>query len=696
MATSFLQTLHSPVLRGSFRIFERLRHVGEHMGASRGLRKWRTVLVASVYVAVVAISNYLAFWLRFDGAIPAEQVAMWVEMLLPLVALNGIAYFGLGLDRGLWRDTSIWDLRDLVFATAVATVIFSLYVHLWRGLTAYPRSVFVVGGILSICLFGGIRLARRIASEGRPSRNGNRVLIVGAGDAGALIARDLRKKGHRPIGFIDDDATKRGRTIHGVKVLGGRKDLARIVTLENPDQVLIAIPSAGPATIRRFIYALERFKVPIMTLPGLREIVDGRIDTSHVRGIEVRDLLARSPIHLDSTRARELVEGRRILVTGAGGSIGSELCRQIVQHDPDRLILYERYENNLYSVLNTLPRGFRTQAALGDVTDRRRLHDVMREYRPDILFHAAAHKHVPLMELNPCEAVKNNVIGTRMMAEAAIQFDVERFILISTDKAVNPTSLMGATKRAAELVIQSFASGPGPRFAIVRFGNVLGSNGSVIPRWLEQIAAGGPVTVTHPEARRFFMLIPEAVALILQAAAITRGGEIFALEMGEQINLLNMARDLIRMSGFIPDEEIAIQTIGLRPGEKLTEELVGPGEQIQPSPLQKIVQLKPSDVPDPHGLMARVALLGTLAQRGHTMPVIELLRVIVPTFEPDSQLMARLAGGARGSVRRATPPRGREQPERAVLTGTATALYPVEKSHPGRTRSLALDEATIR
>jgi FlaA1/EpsC-like NDP-sugar epimerase len=607
------------------------------------LHKCRSVVSAGAYATAVATAHYCGFWLRFEGTIPQAQSAVYERVLLPLVLLHAAAFFAFGLHRSRWRDTSIWDLRDLVSATAAATLVFYLYVAVWNGVTIYPRSVFIFGGVLSVCLFGSLRLAFRIAREGHPTNKRNRVLVVGAGDAGELIVRDLRKKGHRPIGFIDDDPAKKGQTVQGVKVLGGREDLARVVAIHTPDQVLIAIPSAGPSTIRRFTTALERFKVPITTLPPLREI-DGHVDLNRVRRIEVRDLLPRVPVQLDPERARGLVEGRRVLVTGAGGSIGSELCRQVARLDPDRLILYERYENNLYSVLNSLPQGFRMKAVVGDVTDRRRLHAVLREQRPDLIFHAAAHKHVPLMELNPCEAVKNNVIGTRIVAEAVVQFQIERFILISTDKAVNPTSLMGATKRVAELVVQCLARPAGPRFAIVRFGNVLGSNGSVIPHWLDQIAAGGPVTVTHPEVQRYFMLIPEAVELILQAAAVAKGGEIFALEMGEQVNLLKMARDLIRLSGFIPDEEIAIKIVGLRPGEKLKEELVGADEQMGPSPVEQILQVQAAPPAHPEDLLRRIAALGMQAQRGQTSTVIELLRGVVPTFEPGPQLNGQRDG----------------------------------------------------
>ena len=344
----------------------------------------------------------------------------------------------------------------------------------------------VLTALLSVTFIGGVRLARRLAGESLLPRAGRRLLIVGAGDAGEMIARDLRRKGHHPIGFIDDDPAKQGQAIHRIRVLGTRSDLTRILATERPDEVLIAMPSAGPSVVRHFVSALEQFKVPITTLPPLREIANGRVSASQVRRVAVEDLLPRLPVHLDVERARELVEGRRVLVTGAGGCIGSELCRQIAGLDPDRLILYERYENSLYAVLNTLPKGFRTLPALGDVTDRRRLHAVLREYRPDVVFHAAAHKHVPLMEANPCEAVKNNVFGTRIVAEPPRSYGVERFVLISTDKAVNPTSVMGATqaRRRADRRRRCASAQRGPRSCTVRFGNVLGSNGSVIPLFL--------------------------------------------------------------------------------------------------------------------------------------------------------------------------------------------------------------------
>lgn len=612
-------------------------------------RQHRGVLVTAVYLGSIALSNYLAFWFRFDGAIPPQELLLWRMMLPWLLALHWVVFVPLGLHRSVWRFTGIWDLRDLMVAVGVSSVAFSVLVHMLLRQTAYPRSVFILGPVLSVSIIGGLKLAWRIALENQGQGNRRRVLLFGAGNAGEMIVRDLIKKGCVPVGFVDDDPAKLWRSIHRVRVLGNREDLPRLITTERADEVLIAMPSAPPAAIRRIVSALEPFKVAITTVPPLREIVDGTVTMNEVRQLAVEDLLPRMPVQLDTASVRHLIEGRRVMVTGAGGSIGSELSRQILALNPEKLILFERYENNLYTVLNTIGDSPRAVAAVGDVTDLRRLHAVFRGERPDVVFHAAAHKHVPLMELNPCEAVKNNVIGTRRVAEAAVQYGVDRFILISTDKAVNPSSLMGATKRVAELVVQALASPTGPRLVTVRFGNVLGSNGSVIPRWIEQIGAGGPVTVTHPEVRRYFMLIPEAVQLILQAAAVTRGGEIFVLEMGDQIALIDVARNLIRLSGFVPDEEIPISITGLRPGEKLAEELVGPEERVEASPVDKVLQLRTIAQAEPPALLSAVARLGALAVQGNTPAVIEILCRIVPTFQPGPQLHAQATARATAS-----------------------------------------------
>jgi FlaA1/EpsC-like NDP-sugar epimerase len=480
-----------------------------------------------------------------------------------------------------------------------------------------------------------MRLARRLYAELSTGRHGKRVLVYGAGNAGELIVRDMKSNhAYRPIGFIDDDVTKVGRRIHGVPVLGTRNDVPKILDRYRPREVLVAIPSAAPAELRAIVRSLESFNIPIKTLPNLRDLVDGKIDVATIRSLSVEDLLARVPVGLDPAPVRALIAGRRVMVTGAGGSIGSELCRQIATLRPASLVMFDRYENSLHAIrleLEDVAHRFGLHAVIGDVTDGPRVASVMQRFSPEIIFHAAAHKHVPLMEENPCEAFKNNVRGTRLVAEAAEAYGVDRFIFISTDKAVNPTSVMGASKRIAELVVQAQASGSGTSFAIVRFGNVLGSNGSVVPRFVEQIRNGGPVTVTDPEMRRFFMLIPEAVQLVLHAASQAESGATYVLEMGEQIKVVDMARDLIRLAGLVPDEDIKIEFIGLRPGEKLYEELVGNGEEASESTVDKVLCVRSRLAPSP-GLLADVRALEDDAFAHRTDLVLAAVKRLAGTF----------------------------------------------------------------
>jgi FlaA1/EpsC-like NDP-sugar epimerase len=471
-----------------------------------------------------------------------------------------------------------------------------------------------------------------------------RVLIYGAGDAGEMIVRDMKNNGaytYEPIGFVDDDPAKTGQRIHGVRVLGTRRDLVRIMTNAQAHEVLVAIPSADPPTIRAVVKALEPFKVPITTLPNLRDLLGSQVTVHQIRHLAVEDLLPRAPVGLDPEPVQHLIAGKRVLVTGAGGSIGAELCRQIATLQPQALILLERYENSLYAIGNDLARhdNVHLQCLIGDVTDAHRVHTVLETYHPELIFHAAAHKHVPLMETNLCEAVKNNVFGTRILAEAAAKHGAERFILISTDKAVNPTSIMGATKRIAELVIQDIARRSQTRFLAVRFGNVLGSNGSVIPRFLEQIQAGGPVTVTHPEVRRYFMLIPEAVSLVLHAATLGQRGAIYVLDMGEQTRVLDMACNLIRLAGYVPHTEIPIVFVGLRPGEKLSEELVGMSETVEPSGVDKISQVRSECLPESELLAQQLETLERLARLGKAEEVVKLLGEVLPTFQPGCEAL---------------------------------------------------------
>ncbi len=613
----------------------------------------RRAVVVVIHLALVVLANYCAFWLRFDGAIPGPMFALFNQYLLLLVVIRGFSFVPLRLYEGLWRYTSIWDLRNILAGVAGSSLAFFLLVHVILGDARYPRSIFLLDAILLVCAMAGVRLARRVYAEIQRGHRDRRVLVYGAGDAGEMVVRDMLRhpdSDYEPVGFIDDDPNKVGRRIHGVLVLGGLADLPRLVETHRPSEILVALPAASKAAVRRVVSTLASFTVPITTVPNLSDIRSGRVTIEQIRRLEVEDLLERRPVGIDLAPLHELIRNACIMVTGAGGSIGAELSRQIAALQPSRLLLFERYENSLYQIATDLHDqnpDVSVIALIGDVTDRARLDAVLATHRPVVVFHAAAHKHVPLMELNPCEAIKNNVMGTRMTAEAALAHGVSRFVLISSDKAVNPSSVMGATKRVAELVTRALNGRGATRFITVRFGNVLGSNGSVVPRFVAQIQAGGPVTVTHPDMRRYFMLIPEAVQLVLHAAAIDDGGGIYVFDMGEQIKLADLARNLIRLSGLVPDEEIAIEYTGVRPGEKLFEELVGGDETAEVASVPNIVRVRWNPSGEMDGLGAAVRQLELLALDGRSAETVQQLRAVVPTFRPDPAVhMQPLAAAA--------------------------------------------------
>jgi FlaA1/EpsC-like NDP-sugar epimerase len=611
--------------------------------------RFRRALVIALHIIFVVFSNYLAFWLRFDGDIPDYYVESFKVALPWLVAIRIIAFAPFRIYEGLWRYTSVWDLRRILSAVGCSTLLFWLLVGPVTHF-AYPRSIHIIDALLLIFIMGGTRLARRVYREFSRPHRGKRVLIYGAGDAGEIIVRDMINSfyEYEPIGFVDDNAKKVGQLIHGVPVLGTREALPSIIDRRKPHEVLVALPTASPAVLRQIVRLLEPFKVPIKTLPNLRDLMDGKVEVSRIRSLVVEDLLPRAPVGLNLEAVRQLIEKKRVLVTGAGGSIGSELCRQIATFRPESLILFERYENSLYAVSNDLSDRDPScvfHAVIGDITDARRLESTFKQFKPEIVFHAAAHKHVPMMQINPCEAIKNNVVGTRLVAEIAQRNNVDRLILISTDKAVHPTSVMGATKRIAELMFQAMTASGTTRMVTVRFGNVLDSNGSVVPRFVKQIRTGGPVTVTHPDVCRYFMLIPEAVQLVLQAATLAEPGALYVLEMGEPIRVVEMARNLIRLSGFVPDEEIPITFIGLRPGEKLREELFEADERPAASGIENVVRVTASNVIDKKVFWEQIRDLERHALLGNSQSVLQQLQLMIPNYGIEQPLAKLVASG---------------------------------------------------
>lgn len=555
---------------------------------------FRTLLAILHDIVAVTVAWLLAFWLRFNLEMPDFYSDQARASVLWVVPLYGVIFYVSGLYRGIWRYASLPDLQRIILAAgggalAVPAMLFMLQL-------AVPRSVLVMSPLLLVIFMGGSRLAYRGWKERRLglalATAREPVIVLGATEAAASLVKDLARSAQwEVIGLFDDDRALHRRQIHGAMVYGAISDLPARQPKLQAQRAIIAMPEADHVTRRRAVEIARAAGLQVMTVPSFDDLVSGRVTVSQIRNVELDDLLGRDPVKLDTSGLREWLGNRVVLVSGAGGSIGSELCRQIARYQPQRIVLLESSEFSLYTIEQEFIQRFPGTAispVIGDVKDARRIGQLLASFRPMVIFHAAAYKHVPLMEGdNAWQAVLNNVLGTRVLAEAAIAHGVEKFVLISTDKAVNPTNVMGATKRLAELLCQALQTPESTRFVIVRFGNVLGSTGSVIPRFREQIAAGGPVTVTHPEITRYFMSIPEAVQLVMQAGLMGAGGEIFVLDMGEPVKIADLARDMIRLSGFSVDD-IRIVYSGLRPGEKLYEEVLAADENSLPTPHPKL------------------------------------------------------------------------------------------------------------
>lgn len=609
----------------------------------------RYILLVDVVAALLCISA--AFVLRLDWQAPLAADHPFAEAVrfsliaAPLLKLP--VFYAFGLYARYWRFVGLNDLLTILTAVSAASVLFgsATLVAVSTGwVSAYPRSVPAIDWVLTLLAASGVRIAVRVLAEARAaSRHGSRpahrkrVLVVGAGQAGTMVVREMQRNpqlGLEPIGFLDDDRAKIGKSVNGVRVLARLEQLEEVVASRGVDEVVIAMPKASGAVLRSLVEAARHADVPAKAVPGMFELLDGGVSVSRLRDVDITDLLRRRPITAAPDTASYLRD-QRVLVTGAGGSIGSELCRQIAKAGCRSLVLVGHGENSIFDIAEHVRQAFpsvEVSAVIADIRHRTSLDRVFATFAPSVVFHAAAHKHVPLMEAHPAEAVTNNVGGTATLVDAALAHGVERFVLISTDKAVQPSSVMGATKRLAEMIVRDAAARSGRRFLAVRFGNVLGSRGSVVPFFRRQIARGGPVTVTHPEMTRFFMTIPEAVYLVLEAGGFARGGELFVLNMGQPVKIVDLATDLIRLSGFEPND-IEVVFTGLRPGEKLAEQLWEANSRVEPAGGGDVFRVHEPDPPLAGDALRRVIRdLDLACVSGDELEIHRLLSDAIPSF----------------------------------------------------------------
>lgn len=620
----------------------------------RHLRGAAVPLALGIFdIFTINLSYVFALWFRFDcraSMIPQHFLYGWLDSIPLFTVLSVIIFILMRLYSSLWQFAGPNEL-----ARAVVASILSVAVHVVVSFIALrdaqiyrmPISYFVIGGLLETICVVGIRFSYRMIRLLFNSKDITRgdaapinVLIIGGGDAGRMIINELnhsKQIRRRARCVVDDDAKKQGKYLCGVPVVGGRDTIMSAVERYDIEQIIFAIPTATSEEKRDILNICKETGCEMKILPGIYQLVSGEVTTNDLKDVAVEDLLGREPIQVNTSEILDYVQGKVVLISGGGGSIGSELCRQVANHQPKQLIIFDIYENNAYDIQQELKIShpeLNLLVLIGSVRDAGKLDEVFRDYHPDIVYHAAAHKHVPLMETSPCEAIKNNVFGTYQIAEAASRYHCSKFVMISTDKAVNPTNIMGATKRLCEMIIQSINKKSDTEFVAVRFGNVLGSNGSVIPLFKRQIASGGPVTVTHPDIIRYFMTIPEAVGLVLQAGAYAKGGEIFILDMGDPVRIDDLARNLIKLSGHIPDVDIMVEYTGLRPGEKLYEEKLMQEEGLRRTPNKKILIANPIEV-DEEKFWEKLDELKEVCQRNNS-DYLDYMFCLVPTYHPEN------------------------------------------------------------
>jgi FlaA1/EpsC-like NDP-sugar epimerase/ActR/RegA family two-component response regulator len=612
-------------------------------------RGWQENLVLVSDAVIIVLSYVAAYFIRFDSIPDAQYMELMIRTLPFVLIVRMAALFYFKLNTSMRQYASMEDLTQIIKAVTMSSVLIVAIAMVIQ--VGHPRSIFIIDWLLLIIALSGTRFVVRITRPIRSrQKNGNgrrkKVLVVGAGDAGEMIARDMVYRyshNYEVVGLIDDNPKKHGKQIHGVPILGGGPDIPAIVKERNIEEIIIAIPSTTSEQKRGIVDYCIKSGAKYRTVPNMSDLVDGTVKVKELREVRLEDLIGRDEMFLDRGKIAEYIKGKNVLITGAGGSIGSELCRQVARLNPGKLILFEKAENPLFYIdmeLGQFYKELKKVPVVGDICDKNRVEDVFSEHKPQIVFHAAAHKHVPLMEINGMEAIKNNVFGTKILAETAAKSGVEKFIMLSTDKAVAPTSLMGVSKRVAELYITSLRDKSATKFMAVRFGNVLGSEGSVVPAFKKMIEKGGPITITHPDITRYFMTIPEAAGLVMEAGFMGQGGEIFILEMGKQIKILDLARDMIRLSGLEPDKDIKIVFTGLRPGEKMYEALVAEDEELLKTSHEKIMMVE-TNKENGKNVIGRLEALEQIVAREDIFSLLGQLKKMVPNYKPNPQLLQR-------------------------------------------------------